>query len=107
MFDYRNSTIQTITDFRMTPTMIARACGLPSQRVSDYTRKAALPSAMETRIDETVKDIARVWKAFKPFRVELDSPALLQDGLRIASQIENEREITEAHREVEQMLSVL
>lgn len=82
----------------MTPTMIARACDLPSQRVSDYTKKAALPTEMEERIETTVKDIARIWEAFRPFRVQLDSPDLLATGLHIAREIE----LTRAQHEVEQ-----
>ena len=107
MFEYRNPTIGTIDAWRMTPTMIARACDLPSQRVSDYKRKVAVPITMETRIKRTVEEIARVWEAFKPFRVELDNPALLVHGSRIAEEIKMQREMMEAQREVEQLLSVL
>lgn len=107
MFDYRDPTIRAIDAWRMTPTMIARACGLPSQRVSDYTRKVAVPTTMETRIEKTVGDIARIWEAFRPFRVDLGTPELLANGLQIAQEIELNREIHAAQKEVETMLSAL
>ena len=103
----RTKTVQLIRELNIPRKMLAGAADLDPKRVSDYTRGNGLTAAQEYLIQETVRRIATVWTAFTPFRVEIDSPQLLVDGLRIASRIETEREMREAEQEASKMLSAL
>lgn len=103
----RVKTAKTIRELNIPRKMLAGAADLDPKRVSDYTRGNGLTAAQEYRIQETVKDIATVWTAFHPFKVTLDSPQLLTEGLKIAREIEMNRETREAQEQVEQMLSAL
>lgn len=91
----RAETIQTITNLHLTKKMIGEACGLVSQRVSDFCGGVPLPTETEDKIITTVALIEYVWKYFEPFRVELNSPELLMEGVRIAREVEMTRSTQE------------
>lgn len=103
----RTKTVKTIRELNIPRKMLAGAADLDPKRVSDCTRGNGLTAMQEYRIQETVKDIATVWTAFSPFRVEINSPQLLVDGLKIAQEIELNREMRAAQEHVQKMLSAM
>ena len=107
MYENRQNAIKTIQSLKVPLTMIGHACGQSPKRVSDFAKGNPLQETVEEKILQTVEEIAHVWEAFSPFRVELNSPELLAHGLRIAEEIRLNREMHAAQEQVEQMLSAL
>ena len=107
MYEYRRATIDLIKDWAIPKSMIASACGVAAPKISNYIRFRQVPTIAETHIQQAVRDIVSIWTAFHPFKVTLDSPELLAHGLRIAEEIEINREMRAAQTAVEKMLAAM
>jgi len=107
MHEHRFPTIEKIKTLEIPKVMISQAAEISPKRISDFLKYRTIPTAMEAKIIRTIEDIARVWEAFKPFRVDLDSPELLEAGVQIAQEIEMTRELQKAQLEISQTLPAL
>jgi hypothetical protein len=89
MYDSRNKTIRIVSDLRIPTGMIAGASEISAPRISDYLRKRrALPFDVESRIEQTITDIALVWRVFAPFRIDLSTSELLASAVQSARETE-------------------
>lgn len=80
MPETRNKTIETINSRQIPKIELAAAVELDSSRVSDYIKHRPLASERVERIEAAVEKMAFVLDTFKPFRLVMDSPELLEQA---------------------------
>jgi hypothetical protein len=90
MPESRNKTIETINSRQIPKIELAAAVELDSSRISDYIKHRPLAPERIQKIEAAVQKIAYVWDTFKPFRIVLDSPKLLEQAY---SEAQSEREV--------------
>lgn len=87
MYEDRAETIRTALQLGMQQTMLSRATGLDSRRMSDFMKRNPLPEATVSSVKETVAKIARVWNVFGS-KVIVESPKQLEEMYETALKLE-------------------
>ncbi len=102
MPDSRNRTIATINTRQIQKIMLAAATGLDSSRISDYLRHRSLSAERVQKIEAAVDKIIYVWDTFKPYRIILDGPELLDQAYSEAQDERTTRRLRNVSSQLEQ-----
>lgn len=76
----RNKTIETMNSKQIPKIELAASVELDSSRISDYVKHRPLSPERVQKIEDAVEKMAFVLDTFKPFRLVMDSPELLEQA---------------------------
>ena len=96
----RINAIEKAEKLKLSKKMISTASGVPHPRVSDYFNGNRLPDAQESKVTETIQQIAFVHEVFSPFRIDLSSPELLAAAVENARNEKTRRESAELENQL-------
>jgi hypothetical protein len=74
VFNERTETIRTIHDLKISKVDLAAIADVQPPRITEYINHRPVPSDKAQRIEEAVANIAMVWTALAPYRIETSNP---------------------------------
>jgi hypothetical protein len=81
MFEERQKTIETIRRLDIPQSELADIAEVIPQRISDYLRRRAVPSAQCAAIERAVAGVELVWSVTAPYKFSTSDPALFRQAI--------------------------